>query len=49
MPRYPSDLADEQWTVLESRAREVMRDLAVAVGRPMVHDLRAMCDGLAPS
>jgi hypothetical protein len=28
--------------VLEPRAREVMRELTIAVGRPMVHDLRAM-------
>jgi len=47
MPRYPSDLTDEQWAVLEPRAREVMKDLTVAVGRPMVHDLRAMCDAVA--
>jgi transposase len=47
VPRYPSDLTGEQWAVLEPRAREVMRDLTVAVGRPMVHDLRAMCDAVA--
>jgi transposase len=47
VPRYPSDLSDEQWAVLEPRAREVMRGLTVAVGRPMVHDLRAMCDAVA--
>ena len=47
LPRYPSDLTDEQWAVLEPRAREVMKDLTVAVGRPMVHDLRAMCDAVA--
>jgi transposase len=45
-PRYPSDLTDEQWAVLEPRARQVMRELTVAVGRPMVHDLRAMCDAV---
>ncbi len=33
--------------VLEPRAREVMRDLTVAVGRPMTHDLRAMCDAVS--
>jgi len=32
--------------VLEPQAREVMRDLTVAVGRPMVHDPRAMCDAV---
>jgi transposase len=47
MPRYPSDLSDEQWAVLEPRAREVMTELTIAVGRPMVHDLRAMCDAVA--
>jgi transposase len=45
-PRYPSDLTDEQWAVLEPRAREVMAGLTMAVGRPMVHDLRAMCDAV---
>jgi transposase len=33
--------------VLEPWAREVMRELTIAVGRPMVHDLRAMCDAVA--
>jgi transposase len=47
VPRYPSDLTDEQWQVLEPRAREVMRELVIAQGRPMVHDLRAMCDAIA--
>jgi transposase len=46
VPRYPSDLTDKQWAVLEPWARQVMRDLAVAVGRPMVHDLRAMCEAV---
>jgi transposase len=46
-PCYPSDLADAQWAVLEPRAREVMSELTVAVGRPMVHDLRAMCDAVS--
>jgi transposase len=46
-PCYPSDLTDAQWEVLEPRAREVMRELTIAVGRPMVHDLRAMCDAVA--
>ena len=46
VPRYPSDLADEQWSVLEPQAREVMRELVMAEGRPMVHDLRAMCDAI---
>jgi transposase len=47
VPRYPSDLTDEQWAVLEPRAREVMRELVSAEGRPMVHELRAMCDAIA--
>jgi transposase len=46
-PCYPSDLTDQQWAVLEPRARVVMTELTVAVGRPMVHDLRAMCDAVA--
>jgi len=45
-PVYPSDLTDEQWAVLEPQARQVMRELTLAVGRPMVHDLRAMCDAV---
>jgi transposase len=45
-PAYPSDLTDEQWAVLEPRARQVMAGLTVAVGRPMTHDLRAMCDAV---
>lgn len=44
---YPSDLADAEWAVLEPQAREVMRELARAQGRPMDHDLRAMCDAVA--
>jgi transposase len=46
VPRYPSDLTDAQWQVLEPRARQVMTDLTVAAGRPMTHDLRAMCDAV---
>jgi transposase len=46
-PCYPSDLTDQQWAVLESRARAVMAELTIAAGRPMVHDLRAMCDAVA--
>jgi len=44
---YPSDLSDEEWAVLEPQAREIMRDLVRAAGRPVVHDLRAMCDAVA--
>ena len=44
---YPSDLADDEWAVLEPQAREVMGELVRAQGRPMDHDLRAMCDAVA--
>jgi transposase len=44
---YPSDLADAQWKVLEPQARAVMKALVKAQGRPMGHDLRAMCDAIA--
>jgi transposase len=44
---YPSDLSDDEWKVLEPQAREVMRELVRAKGRPVVHDLRAMCDAVA--
>jgi transposase len=33
--------------VLEPQAGQVMRELTIAVGRPMVHDLRAVCDAIA--
>lgn len=45
-PRYPSDLTDEQWTVLEPEARAAMASLVRAAGRPMAHDLRAMVDAV---
>lgn len=45
-PRYPSDLTDAQWAVLEPEARAVMAGLVRASGRPMVHDLRAMLDAV---
>ena len=47
VPCYPSDLSDEQWAVLEPQARAVMAELTAAAGRPMVPDLRAMCDAVA--
>ena len=47
VPRYPSDLTDAQWAVLGPRARAVMAELTIAAGRPMTHDLRAMCDAVA--
>ena len=46
MPRYPSDLTDAQWAVLEPEARAAMAGLVRASGRPMVHDLRAMVDAV---
>jgi transposase len=39
-------LTDGQWRVLEPQARAVMDELRRATGRPMVHDLRAMLDGI---
>jgi transposase len=47
VPRYPSDLSDGQWKVLEPQARAVMKELVIAAGRPMAHDLRAMVDAIA--
>ena len=47
VPRYPSDLSDDQWKVLEPQARAVMKELLTAAGRPMSHDLRAMADAVA--
>jgi transposase len=44
--RYPSDLTDAQWSVLEREARAVMAELLVVAGRPMSHDLRAMLDAV---
>lgn len=46
-PRYPSDLSDAQWAVLEPEARAAMAELVRASGRPMVHDLRVMLDAVA--
>src|SRR5215510_5657394 len=46
VPRYPSDMTDGQWRVLEPEARAVMDEIRRAVGRPMVHDLRAMVDAI---
>jgi transposase len=44
--RYPSDLTDAQWKILEPHARQVMDQLRRATGRPMVHDLRATLDAI---
>jgi transposase len=44
--RYPSDLSDAQWSVLEREARGVMAELVVVAGRPMLHDLRAVLDAV---
>lgn len=46
VPRYPSDLSDAQWSVLEPEARGVMAELVAVAGRPMLHDLRAMLDAI---
>ena len=46
LPRYPSDMTDAQWRVLEPQARAVMDEIRRAAGRPMVHDLRAMLDAV---
>jgi transposase len=46
VPRYPSDMSDGQWRVLEPHARAVMDEIRRAAGRPMVHDLRAMVDAI---
>ena len=45
--RYPSDLTDEQWQVLEPEARAVMAELRKSpAGAPMKHDLRAVLDAI---
>jgi transposase len=44
--RYPSDLDGAQWRVLEPEMRTVMAELTQASGRPMTHDLQAMCDAV---
>lgn len=44
--RYPSDMTDGQWRILEPRAQAVMDEIRRAAGRPMVHDLRAMLDAV---
>jgi transposase len=47
MPRYPSDLTDQQWELLEPEARAVMAELRKSPGgAPMSHDLRAMLDAI---
>jgi transposase len=45
--RYPSDLTDPQWELLEPEARAVMAELRKSpAGAPMSHDLRAMLDAI---
>jgi transposase len=44
--RYPSDLTDAQWELLRPEAERVMAELRQAVGRPMVHELRAVLDAV---
>ena len=47
VPRYPSDLTDAQWKLLEPEARGVMAELRKGPGgAPMSHDLRAMLDAI---
>lgn len=47
MPRYPSDLTDQQWELLEPEARATMAELRKSpAGAPMSHDLRAMLDAI---
>ena len=47
VPRYPSDLTDAQWTLLEPEARGVMAESRKGPGgAPMSHDLRAMLDAI---
>jgi transposase len=46
VPRYPSDMTDAQWRILQPQARQVMDEIRRATGRPMVHDLRAMLDAV---
>jgi transposase len=43
---YPSDTTGAQWAVLEPEVRAAMAELVKAEGRPMEHDLRAMCDAV---
>jgi len=43
---YPSDLTDAQWELLRPEAERVMAELRQAVGRPMVHELRAVLDAV---
>src|SRR4051812_15727592 len=45
--RYPSDLTDGEWEVLEPQARAVMTELRKSpAGAPMKHDLRAVLDAI---
>ena len=47
VPRYPSDLTDEQWKLLRPEVEAVMAGLRRGPGgRAMVHDLRAMVDAI---
>jgi transposase len=44
---YPSDLTDPEWEILRPEAEAVMAELRRGRGgRPMVHELRAMVDGV---
>jgi transposase len=47
MSRYPSDMTDAEWAVLEPQARVVMAELRRGPGgRPMTHRLRVVVDGI---
>ena len=43
---YPSDMTDAEWAILAPEARAVMAELCRGPGRPMVHEVRAMLDGV---
>ena len=45
-PRYPWDVTDEQWRVLEPEVRAVLAELRNGPGgAPVSHDLRVMIYG----
>jgi transposase len=47
VPRYPSDMTDAEWELLEPQARAVMAELRRGPGgRPMVHRLRVVVDAI---
>ena len=47
VPRYPSDMTDAEWELLEPQARAAMAELRRGPGgRPMVHRLRVVVDAI---